>query len=78
MHRNRINLNGYSLDPVTDFAVFAFFSCGHEDLDDFLHQSHRLQAIGTPLWALPSAAKTLIKKVGRKCCQHSPPWGIPL
>ena len=48
MHRNKINLNGYSLDPVTDFTVFAGFSCGHEDLDDFLHndaQKHSEQLL---------------------------------
>jgi predicted GNAT family N-acyltransferase len=33
---------------VTDFAVFAGFSCGHEDLDDFLHndaQKHSEQML---------------------------------
>ncbi|MDL2207801.1 GNAT family N-acetyltransferase [Desulfovibrio sp. OttesenSCG-928-M16] len=48
MHRNRISLNGYSLSPVTDFTVFAGFSCGHEDLDDFLHndaQKHSEQLL---------------------------------
>jgi GNAT superfamily N-acetyltransferase len=34
--RNSISLNGYIFYPVTDYAVFTGFSCGHSDLDDFL------------------------------------------